>query len=131
MFIQAIAVHTFVVVIWDVRPSQHIAYAVVGLTWIFIAFFIAMTVSIHTQGSHFYETPVGVGASLLLYCQGWFKLLPAIVLVLDRQTLSSRTICRAICLDLDHDVRFLPYLHPIILLGQGQHLRQRTALVES
>lgn len=53
---------------WDIRPPQHVAYTVVGLTWMFIAFFIAMTVAIHTRGSQFYETPVGVGALLLSHC---------------------------------------------------------------
>jgi len=55
----AIAVHTFIVVIWDIRLTENIAYVVVGLTWIFITWFIAMTVTNHTQGGHFYETPVG------------------------------------------------------------------------
>jgi len=56
----AIAIHSFVVVFRGTRHGKRsTAYGVVGLTWIFIAFFIAMGVSIHTHGSSFYETPVG------------------------------------------------------------------------
>jgi len=56
----ALAVHTFVVVLWNHKhPPAHIAFIVVGLIWIFVAFFVAMSVSNHTQGSKFYMAPVG------------------------------------------------------------------------
>jgi len=55
-----IAVHTFVVVLWNHEHSSvYAAYFIVALTWAFVAFFTAMGVTIHTQGSNFYETPVG------------------------------------------------------------------------
>jgi len=56
----AIAIHTFVVALWGIQPHQHsIAYAIVGLTWIFVCFFVGIGVSINTRGSNFYESPVG------------------------------------------------------------------------
>jgi hypothetical protein len=36
------------------------AYAIVSITWLFLALFVAITVTVHTHGSDFYETPVGV-----------------------------------------------------------------------
>ena len=63
--IKAIAVHTFVVVLWGIRPAQHaIAYAIVGLTWMFVVLFVVLGVAIHTHGSNYYETPVGVSLFL-------------------------------------------------------------------
>lgn len=65
---KAIAVHTFVVVFWEIEDSRRSpAYFVVGLTWIFLAFFIAMSVSNHTRGSEIYETPVGVSVLFLRF----------------------------------------------------------------
>lgn len=64
MWSKAIAIHTFVVVMWG--PYRHpyfVAYATVGLTWFFLVFFIAISVSVHTHGSDFYYTPVGVSLS--------------------------------------------------------------------
>jgi len=56
----AIALHTFVVVMWGTRPHHYIsAYIVVGLTWLFIGLFIAFSVTLNTHGSTFYEMPVG------------------------------------------------------------------------
>lgn len=56
----AIALHTFVVVLWGVRRHQYfIAYSVVGVTWLFVGLFVATTVAVFTRGSNFYETPVG------------------------------------------------------------------------
>jgi hypothetical protein len=68
MVTQAIAVHTFVIVLWNHQhPKLWVAYVVVGLTWIFIAVFIAMSVTIHTRDSDFYMSPVGVSASSHAY----------------------------------------------------------------
>ncbi|KIM80581.1 hypothetical protein PILCRDRAFT_526797 [Piloderma croceum F 1598] len=52
----AIAIYTFVVVLWG--PARHpyfVAYTVVGLNWLFITLFVAISVPIHTHGSDYYE----------------------------------------------------------------------------
>ncbi|KIM74393.1 hypothetical protein PILCRDRAFT_828227 [Piloderma croceum F 1598] len=55
-----IAVHTFVVILWGPRKRQYLtAYATVGLTWLFLVLFIAISVSLHTHGSNVYENPDG------------------------------------------------------------------------
>ncbi|KIM92305.1 hypothetical protein PILCRDRAFT_118109 [Piloderma croceum F 1598] len=41
------------------RHRYFVAYTTVGLTWFFLASFIAISVSVHTHGSDFYYTPVG------------------------------------------------------------------------
>jgi len=59
--IKAIAMHTFVVILWGPRNRQYLtAYATVGLTWLFLILFIAISVSLHTHGSNVYESPAGV-----------------------------------------------------------------------
>jgi len=56
----AIALHTFIVVLWGPRRHQYFtAYIVVGLTWLFVGLFIVLTVTLNTHGSNFYETPAG------------------------------------------------------------------------
>ena len=53
--------HTFVVILWGPRKRQYLtAYATVGLTWLFLILFIAISVSLHTHGSNNYENPDGV-----------------------------------------------------------------------
>jgi len=48
------------------RSHQYlVAYTVVGLTWLFIGLFIAITVSVYTDGSNFYESPVGVSPRIV------------------------------------------------------------------
>jgi hypothetical protein len=55
-----IAVHTFLVVVWGRNTHPYFtAYAIVSITWLFLALFVAITVTVHTHGSDFYETPVG------------------------------------------------------------------------
>jgi hypothetical protein len=63
---KAIGIHTFIVVFWGTRSHQYlVAYTVVGLTWLFIGLFIAITVSVYTDGSNFYESPVGVSPRIV------------------------------------------------------------------
>ena len=57
------------VLFWGPPRHQHlVAYIVVGLTWLFIGLFITITVSINTDGTNFYDSPVGVSSSLLSSC---------------------------------------------------------------
>jgi hypothetical protein len=79
--------HTFVVILWGPRKRQYLtAYATVGLTWLFLVLFIAISVSLHTHGSNVYENPDGVSlprALLNLISNSCLQT----VLVLDRESL--------------------------------------------
>jgi len=56
----AIAIHTFVVVIWGkLKDNLIVACSVIGCIWVFLIVFIATTVSLNTHGGNYYETPVG------------------------------------------------------------------------
>ncbi|KIM75979.1 hypothetical protein PILCRDRAFT_826830 [Piloderma croceum F 1598] len=56
----AIAIHTFVVVMWGLyRRPYFIAYTAVGITWLFLAIFIAVHVTAHNRGASLFYTPVG------------------------------------------------------------------------
>jgi hypothetical protein len=73
---KTIAVHIFVVVMRRSRNNQPVKYerivtcTVVSLTWLFIALFVAISVSIHTHGFTFYEQPVGVSPSTYILSAG-------------------------------------------------------------
>ena len=58
---QAIAIHTFIVVMWGKLGHQiNVAYYVVGFTWLFVILFVGISTGIHTKGSEHYMTPDGV-----------------------------------------------------------------------
>lgn len=62
--IQAIAIHTFVVVIWGKLGNNFsFAYCIVALNWLFVIFFVALGLSLNKNSSWAYETPVGVSSS--------------------------------------------------------------------
>jgi len=53
-----IAIHTFIVVLWGrLQDSFLVAYIVVGLSWLFVILSTAISASIHTRNSNFYDTP--------------------------------------------------------------------------
>ncbi|KZP07818.1 hypothetical protein FIBSPDRAFT_939300 [Athelia psychrophila] len=56
----AIAIHTFVVVIWGKLGNNFsFAYCIVALNWLFVIFFVALGLSLNKNSSWAYETPVG------------------------------------------------------------------------
>jgi hypothetical protein len=64
---QAIAIHTFIVVLWGKLKEQFIvAYVVVALIWIFVILYVSISVGIHTHGSSHYETPTPVSQPIKL-----------------------------------------------------------------
>ena len=114
---KAIAIHTFLVVMWGSGTHPYFtAYVIVSFTWLFLVVFIAITVVPNTHSPNFYETPVGV--SLLLYIMSHL-IYGFIVLMLDWQPAQNGTIYRSICMGVADDVRVLPHLHDIVLLGTG------------
>jgi hypothetical protein len=59
--LKAIAVHTFVVVMWGLYKHRYsIAYTVVGITWLFLAILIVVNVTAHNHEPNIFYTPVGV-----------------------------------------------------------------------
>lgn len=53
-----IAIHTFVVVLWGkLKHRLLFAYIVVGCSWLFVILSTAISVSIHTSKSQYYDTP--------------------------------------------------------------------------
>ncbi|KAF7972384.1 hypothetical protein HWV62_18100 [Athelia sp. TMB] len=57
---QAIAVHTFVGVLWGKLGKNFLfAYCVVAITWIFVALSVALGVSLHTNSTEQFDTPNG------------------------------------------------------------------------
>jgi len=53
-----IAIHTLIVVMWGKLKHQLIvAYIVVALIWLFVILFVSISISVHTRGSDYYETP--------------------------------------------------------------------------
>jgi hypothetical protein len=82
------------------------------------------------SGFHLLRTSCRSKSFIHTLSAGFEIIVFSIVLVLDWQSVQSRTICGSICLGLGHDVRVLPRLHAVVLLGSRQHYCWQTALVE-
>lgn len=127
ILLQAIAIHTFVAVIWGKLGNNFIfAYCVVALNWLFVILFVALGLSLNKSSSFAYESPVGVSPSFS--DERKYHLYVA-VLVLDRHRIPSGAIRWRIRLDVDHDVCILHHVHAHFLVGAGESHCQPDSMV--
>jgi hypothetical protein len=94
------------------RRELLVACLVIGFIWLFLIIFIGVTVGTQTHGTRHYMTPVGVSEFLQ---RGIYRVyVVATVLVLDRQRIRCRALCRRIRLDVDRPRRISNDLYTIV-----------------